>query len=88
MTSCRVLLAGLALAIAPLGESVAQEGLGGAINPGRDCQTITTCQFKKGGAWRGCVSSYSCRTCVFVASSCQVGDTKAKRCFISRCAWG
>lgn len=88
MTSYRVLLAGLALAIAPLSVSFAQEGPGGAINPGRDCQTITTCQFKKGGAWRGCVSSYSCRTCNFVASSCQVGGAKGKRCFTSRCAWG
>jgi hypothetical protein len=50
----------------------AQEGPGGAINPQRDCQTILTCNFRKGGSWRGCVSSYSCRKCRFVPAPCSI----------------
>jgi hypothetical protein len=65
----------------------AQEGPGGSINPGRDCQTITTCNFRKGGSYRGCLSSYSCRVCRFVASGCAVGGTR-KRCHASVCTWG
>jgi len=66
--------------------SFAQAGPGGSINPGRDCQTITTCQFKKGGSYRGCLSSYSCRVCRFVPANCQIG--KSKRCSEVRCTWG
>ena len=29
----------------------------------RDCQTIRTCNFARGGSYRGCLSSYSCRVC-------------------------
>lgn len=65
----------------------AQEGPGGAINPGRDCQTITTCQFARGGSYRGCLSSYSCRVCRFVASSCVIGGVR-RRCHKSVCTWG
>lgn len=57
------------------------------VNPGRDCQTITTCQFRKGGSYRGCLSSYSCRVCRYVASSCVIGGTR-KRCHRSVCTWG
>jgi hypothetical protein len=74
------------LALAP-GASVAQEGPGGAINPGRDCQTITTCNFSRGGSYRGCLSSYSCRVCRFVASTCTIGGSR-KRCHKSVCTWG
>jgi hypothetical protein len=57
------------------------------VNPGRDCQTITTCQFQKGGSYRGCLSSYSCRYCRYVASNCVIGGTR-KRCHKSVCTWG
>ena len=57
------------------------------VNPGRDCQTITTCQFRKGGSYRGCLSSYSCRVCRYVASSCVIGGAR-KRCHRSVCTWG
>ena len=84
-------LAGLSFVLAvhtlAAGSALAQEGPGGAINPGRDCQTITTCNFTKGGSFRGCVSSYSCRVCRFVAASCVVGGTR-KRCLQSVCTWG
>lgn len=57
------------------------------VNPGRDCQTITTCQFRRGGSYRGCLSSYSCRVCRYVASSCVIGGTR-RRCHKSVCTWG
>jgi hypothetical protein len=69
------------------GSTLAQEGPGGTVNPGRDCQTITTCQFTKGGSYRGCLSSYSCRVCRFEASTCVVGGVR-KRCHKSVCTWG
>jgi hypothetical protein len=74
----------LAAAAAPSG---AQEGPGGFINPQRDCQTITTCRFTKGGSYRGCLSSYSCRVCKFVPARCQIGG-RGKICRQVRCVWG
>jgi hypothetical protein len=59
----------------------AQEGPG---NPQRECQTIRTCNFRKGGSYRGCLSSYSCRVCRFVKVSCGGGRT----CEKLRCGWG
>lgn len=66
---------------------LAQEGPGGLINPGRDCQTIRTCNFGRGGSYRGCLSSYSCRVCRFVPASCE-GMGRRKRCRKLRCSWG
>jgi hypothetical protein len=86
-----VAVAGLTLLISAAaltaGSGLAQEGPGGSINPGRDCQTITTCNYSKGGSYRGCLSSYSCRVCRFVASNCTIGGTH-KKCYQSRCTWG
>jgi hypothetical protein len=65
----------------------AQEGPGGLINPGRDCQSLTTCQFKKGGHYRGCVSTYSCRVCRFVPARCQISG-RSRICEKLRCTWG
>jgi hypothetical protein len=65
----------------------AQEGPGGLIDPGRDCQTVTTCRFVKGGSYRGCVSSYSCRVCRFVSSKCTIGGV-GRICRRLRCTWG
>jgi hypothetical protein len=69
------------------GSASAQEGPGGAINPGRDCQTILNCNFTKGGRYRGCVSSYSCRVCSFVPSRCSIAG-KRGACQELRCGWG
>lgn len=84
-------IASLMLSVAagpPTAGSVwAQEGPGGSINPGRDCQTVTSCNFRKGGSYRGCLSSYSCRVCRYVASNCTIGGTR-KRCHTSVCTWG
>ena len=67
--------------------ALAQEGPGGLINPQRDCQTIRTCNFGRGGSFRGCVSSYSCRVCRFVPTSCR-GVGRRKTCRRLRCTWG
>jgi hypothetical protein len=89
MRAIRLFLAAvpIALALATAGAGVAQEGPGGYVNPGRDCQTIVNCRFTKGGSYRGCVSSYSCRVCRFVASSCQITGARGK-CQKLRCTWG
>lgn len=64
----------------------AQEGPGGALNPNRDCITVVNCQYAKGGSFRGCVSSYRCKTCRFVRANCSVGDTR-NVCRRLRCSW-
>ena len=64
----------------------AQEGPGGLINPQRDCQTIRTCNFRKGGSYRGCLSSYSCRACRFVRVPCK--GVRGGTCQRMRCGWG
>jgi hypothetical protein len=64
--------------------AAAQEGPSGLLNPQRDCQTIRTCNFKKGGSYRGCLSSYSCKVCKFVRVSCGGGRV----CEKMRCGWG
>jgi hypothetical protein len=65
--------------------ALAQNAAG--VNPQRDCQTIVTCQFKKGGSFRGCVSSYSCRYCRFVPARCTVGRSRGQ-CQELKCNWG
>ena len=66
---------------------MAQEGPGGAINPNRDCQTVLTCNFRRNGQVRGCLSSYSCRQCRFVKARCSVGQTRGT-CRRLVCDWG
>lgn len=70
------------------GGARAQEGPGGLINPGRDCQTVTTCRFAPGGSYRGCLSSYSCRVCRFERASCSAGANRGRSCHRVRCTWG
>jgi hypothetical protein len=71
---------------ATLGAASAQEGPGGVINPQRDCQTIRTCNFRRGGSYRGCLSSYSCRNCRFVRASCRGLGRGVCRKLV--CSWG
>lgn len=66
---------------------LAQAGPNGAINPNRDCQTIRTCQFKRGGEFRGCISTYSCRRCRFVKSNCRIAGDR-RTCRQLTCSWG
>lgn len=80
-----LVFAGLMASSAPV---FAQQGPGGLINPQRDCQTVLTCNFAKGGSYRGCLSSYSCRSCDFVTSKCAIAGARGKVCRRLRCSWG
>lgn len=86
------LLMFVVLAIAATGlatrHAAAQQGPGGLVNPQRDCQTLLTCQFARGGSYRGCVSSYSCRRCDFVTSKCTIAGVRGKVCRKLKCSWG
>ena len=73
----------VALSAAP---SVAQT-IAGPANNGRECQTIRTCNFARGAEVRGCLSSYTCRTCRFVKASCSIGTAQGA-CQKLRCTWG
>ena len=53
----------------------------------RDCQTIRTCNFSRRGAFRGCLSSYSCRRCRTVRVKCRM-DAGRRICHEVRCDWG
>ena len=64
-------------------EAVAQ----GGPDPGRDCQVLLTCSFTRGGVYRGCLSSYSCRICSLVATRCRL-DPDSRVCRQMRCSWG
>ncbi|MGB4867021.1 MAG: hypothetical protein WBP38_14105 [Hyphomicrobium sp.] len=68
--------------------AAAQQGPNGAINPQRDCQTVLTCNYSKKGSYRGCLSSYSCRTCRFVTAKCSIAGSAGKVCRELRCGWG
>ncbi len=71
----------LALGSAPV---VAQQAVG--IDPGRDCQTVRTCNFSRTGRVRGCLSSYTCRTCRLVTARCSLAGRT--RCQEVVCTWG
>ncbi len=78
MAGASMMMAGPALA----------QGSGGTltVNPGRDCQTVRTCNFARKGRVRGCLSSYSCRYCKTVRSRCSLGDRRY--CERVVCSWG
>jgi hypothetical protein len=57
------------------------------LNGGRDCQVVRTCNFTKGGTFRGCLSSYTCRSCQMVKSRCTVGAARGT-CQELKCGWG
>ncbi len=58
-----------------------------AVAQQRDCQTIRTCNFARGGSYRGCLSSYSCRICRFMRAPCRM-DADRRVCQEMRCTWG
>jgi hypothetical protein len=80
------MMALLTLALAQATPVVAQSGpsLG---NTQRECQTIRTCRFDRGGSYRGCLSSYTCRTCQLVRTRCEIGGRR-QNCHEMRCTWG
>jgi hypothetical protein len=57
------------------------------VEPNRDCQTLLTCRFTRGGLYRGCLSSYSCRVCSLVATRCRI-DATNRVCRQLLCTWG
>ena len=57
------------------------------LNAGRDCQVVRTCNFGRSGAYRGCLSAYTCRVCRFVSARCTVDGTE-RVCQRMRCTWG
>ena len=59
----------------------------GPANNGRDCQTVRTCNFTRGAEVRGCLSSYTCRTCRMVPATCIAGAAQGA-CQKFRCSWG
>ena len=67
------------------GEAAAQQIVPTA-NPGRDCQTVRTCNFSRGAKVRGCLSSYTCRTCRMVPARCELGGYRTCRRMV--CSWG
>jgi hypothetical protein len=79
-----VLMAAFA-AVSPVS---AQQAVG--IDPGRDCQTIRTCNFTRRGTYRGCLSSYTCRICRPQRVRCTPSDlaTGRRQCTELVCTWG
>jgi len=58
-----------------------------SANAQRNCQTIKTCRYDRGGSYRGCLSSYTCRVCSFVKARCEIGG-RTQNCQEMRCTWG
>ncbi len=81
------LFVGALVLVAGFGAAGAQQATG--VNPTRDCQVLRTCNFARNGAFRGCLSSYTCRTCRLVKARCSIGPTGGRgRCEEMVCSWG
>jgi hypothetical protein len=83
-----LLFAALAVSLAVISYASAQTaGVPLVSPPGqKDCQTIRTCNFARGAAVRGCLSSYSCRSCRFVPR-CQTIAGKRVCDQQAQCGW-
>jgi hypothetical protein len=57
------------------------------LNVGRDCQVVRTCNYGRGGIYRGCLSAFTCRVCRFIPARCTV-DGGRRVCQRMRCTWG
>ena len=57
------------------------------IDGNRRCQTIRTCRFRRGGSFRGCISTYTCRACRMVRTRCDIGGRR-QNCHEMQCTWG
>ncbi len=90
LTSGQSWLHCLAVALALTGAWLAMppgEALAQSFDPQRNCQTIRNCRFDRGGSFRGCVSSYSCRTCSFEPARCSIAGSTGP-CRKQVCRWG
>lgn len=84
-TGMFIIVAVFALAmLAAGGSALAQEP--GGVDPQRNCQTLRTCNFSRGGSFRGCISTYSCKACRFVPGKCSVGASMGI-CYRQVCDW-
>ncbi|MFN3745815.1 MAG: hypothetical protein ACK4TL_14020 [Hyphomicrobiaceae bacterium] len=56
----------------------------------RHCQTLLTCNYTRGGQYRGCLSSYTCRVCRPQRVRCTASDLASgrTRCTELVCTWG
>ncbi len=81
-----VALGGLCFGVATFATVASAQQTTG-INVQRDCQTVVNCNFRRGGQFRGCVSSFSCRRCRFVATKCRIGNDR-RACRKLKCSWG
>lgn len=54
------------------------------------CQTLLTCNYTRGGQYRGCLSSYTCRICRPQRVRCTASDIASGRrlCTELVCTWG
>ena len=77
-----VLVLGLVMPLGPVSAQIVP-----TPDPGRDCQTVRTCNFSRTGAVRGCLSSYTCRICRTVRAPCSVGERR-RVCERVVCSWG
>lgn len=78
---------GLGMLAGLMGSAAIAQTVPGNQNQGRDCKTVLTCNFARGAEVRGCLSSYTCRTCAFVDSRCRIGNAPGT-CRKVRCTWG
>ncbi len=84
--ACAPLL--LSFVIGASSPASAQQSVG--VDPGRDCQTILTCNYSRRGSYRGCLSSYTCRICRPQRVRCTPSDLASGRrqCTELVCTWG
>ena len=76
-----VMTAGLAASLPT--EARAQQA---GANLNRDCQTLRTCNFTRNGQPRGCLSTYTCRSCKFMPVKCNIAGRTVCREMV--CSWG
>ena len=83
-----LLIAAIALSIAVANFAFAQSANPALVSPPgqKNCQTIRTCNFDRNAEVRGCLSSYSCRTCRFVPR-CQTIAGKRVCDYQAQCGW-
>ena len=81
-----LLLATIAISLAVITYASAQSAPGSFGPSQKDCQTIRTCNFARGAEVRGCLSSYSCRSCRFVPR-CQTIAGKRLCDYQAQCGW-
>ncbi len=80
----------LLLTLASAASTSADAQVVGTDPRNRHCQTLLTCNFARGGAYRGCLSSYTCRVCRPQPVRCTQSDLASgrTRCTELVCTWG